>query len=325
MKRVLMITYYFPPIGGPGVYRSLKFCKFLPAQGWQPMVIGGDRHDPDFAPDDTLVQEIPSSVAVHRIGFPQRTIWRQTRDWLFLHHMGRIGNHIGFFLDFPCRFREWSRLAIEAAAQLVQRERPDVVFTSATPFSAVNVGMEMKVRFGIPWVADFRDPWIGNPILMKDFPSWQLARQRRAEACVARHADACVFAHPMVAREFEVRHRLPPGKTYAITNGYDPDDISATDAETCSSSQRVRIIHVGSFYGDYTPMPLRRALECAASHQPKILEQFSLTFVGGCPVEFRDLPGLEVEILPRLPHADAINRMKHANILLAVLPSLMGR
>ena len=213
---------------------------------------------------------------------------------------------------------------MRCAAQVVEKHRPDVIYTTSPPFSAHCVGLELKQRFGVPWVADFRDPWIGNPILMKTFPRWQLARQSAAEARVAVTADACVFAHPIVASEFATRHRLPPGKTHAITNGYDLDDFNGSTKPEVRNSRRVLFVHVGTFYGDYNPMPLRRALEQATTQKPDLLNQISLAFVGGCPTRFDDLPGLEVEIQPRLPHAAAIQWMGQADVLMTILPKLMG-
>lgn len=324
MKRVLMVTYYFPPIGGPAVYPMLKFCKYLPQQGWLPTVICGGKNDPDFGPDETLVKEIPKEVNVHRIDFPHGTLWRQVRGWLFAHHLGRVGHYAGFFIDFPCRFREWTELAITRAARLIEESRPDVIWTSSPVLSAHRVGLEIKRRFGIPWVADFRDPWVGNPILMsrKLFPQWQLARQAGAEAEVARKSDRCTFAHPLIAQEFVQRHRLSPGKVVPITCGYDPEDFCGTTVQG-SPAGKLLIVHTGSFYGEYSPKPLYDALKIAASRNPVLLKQLKLVFVGGCTVDF-DLAGLEVEVLPRVSHGEAITWMQRSDVQMVILTRTMS-
>ncbi|MFA6565066.1 MAG: glycosyltransferase family 4 protein [Verrucomicrobiia bacterium] len=325
MKRVLMVTYYFPPIGGPAVYPMLKFCKYLPQHGWLPTVICGGKSDPDFGPDETLVKEIPGEANVHRIDYPHGTMWRQVRGWLFEHHLGRVGHHVGLFADFPCRFREWAELAIAEAARLIEESRPDVIWTSSPVLSAHFVGLAIKRRFGIPWVADFRDPWVGNPVLMSEehFPRWQLSRQAGAEAKVARESDRCTFAHPLVAQEFAQRHHLPQGRAVPITCGYDPEDFSERTTQS-STGGRLLIVHTGSFYGEYSPKPLYNALRIAANRKPALLKQLKLVFVGGCTVDF-DLDGLEVEVLPRVPHGEAIAWMHRSDVQMVVFGTAIGK
>lgn len=325
MKSILMVTYYFPPIGGPAVYPMLKFCKYLPQYGWLPTVICGGKDDPDFGPDETLVKEIPERVQVRRIDYPHGTIWRQVRGWLFDHYLGRVGHRIGLFADFPCRFREWAELAIAEAARLIEKSRPDVIWTSSPVLSAHFVGLAIKRRFGIPWVADFRDPWVGNPVLMSEehFPQWQLSRQARAEAKVARESDHCTFAHPLVAQEFAQRHRFLQGKAVPITCGYDPEDFLEKTTRN-SSGGRLLIVHTGSFYGEYSPKPLYNALRIAAGRKLALLKQLKLVFVGGCTVDF-DLDGLEVEVLPRVPHGEAIAWMHQSDVQMVVFGSAIGK
>lgn len=320
-----MVTYYFPPIGGPAVYPMLKFCKYLPQHGWMPTVICGGNKDPDFGPDETLVKEIPREVVVRRIDYPHGTLWRRIRGWMFAHRLGRVGHHIGLFLDFPCRFREWAELAIMEAARLIQESRPDVIWTSSPALSAHFVGLAIKQRFGIPWVADFRDPWVGNPVLLsKEFyPQWQLARQAKAEAKVASETDRCMFAHPLIAQEFGQRHYLSKEKTVGVTCGYDPEDFSEKGARI-SPSDRLLIVHTGSFYGDYSPKPLYNALKLAVGHKPGLLRQLKLVFVGGCTVDF-DLKGLEVEVLPRVPHGEAIAWMQRGDVQMVIFANSIGK
>lgn len=324
MKRILMVTYYFPPIGGPAVYPMLKFCKYLPQHGWLPTVICGGKDDPDFGLDETLAKEIPEGVEVRRVDYPYGTVWRQIRGWLFAHRLGRIGHRVGLFIDFPCRFREWAGLATAEANRLIGELKPDVIWTSFPVLSAHFVGLAIKRRHGIPWVADFRDPWVGNPILMSEehFPQWQLSRQAGAEAKVARESNCCTFAHPLIAQEFARRHCLPQEKTVAITCGYDPEDFSRRTTQS-SSEGRLLIVHTGSFYGEYSPKPLYDALRIAASRKSALLKQLKLIFVGGCSVNF-DFDGLEVEVLPRVSHCEAIAWMQRSDVQMVVLTKMFG-
>lgn len=324
MKHVLMVCYYFPPIGGPGVYRSLKFCKYLPRCGWRPIVVCGHGSDPDFGADSTLLRDVPPQAELHRLDFPWETPWRRTRGWLFGHGLGRIGHHLGFFFDFPCRFREWSRLARDCAARLAEAERPSVIYTTSPPFSAHLVGKELKRRFGVPWVADFRDPWAKNQILMQGMPRWMLRRHARAEGAVLAAADHVLVVSDGMREDFIQRSGQPLAKLTTITNGFDPEDFPAVTPAP-QVDDRVRLVNTGSYYGAYNPQPLRAALAAMAGTNPDLLKQLELVFVGGTPVRFDDLPGLQVKVFPRVDHTEALSWQREAHVLLLVWTSAVTR
>lgn len=316
-REVLFLSYYFPPIGGPGVYRSLKFCKYLPGCGWQPTVIAGHRKDPDFAPDETLLNQIPPEAEVHRLDFPWHTPWRRLRAWLFAHRLGRVGNHLGFFFDFPCRFREWTRTAMERAVQLVEKQRPEVIYTTAPPFSGHWIGLMLKRQYGIPWVADFRDPWVANPIFMQGMPSWMLPRHARAELQVLREADHILAVADFMKDDFVQRCGVPAAKVTTIPNGFDPADFPVPTPAPLVNG-RVQLVNTGTYYGTYSPQPLKDALLLAAKTNPALLKDLELVFVGGTNVAFDDLPGLLCRVIPRVSHHEAVAWQQKAHVLILV-------
>lgn len=322
MKRLLMIAWYFPPVGGPGTQRSSKYCKYLPARGWQPVVLGGV--DPDEHQDPTLLADLPADLDVHRLGLPP-TRWRRARQWLFGHRLGRVGHRLGYLFDFPDTRRQWagevSRLAIR-----LHRERPfDAVYTTSYPYAAHFAGAELKSRLGLPWVADLRDPWATNDIMLDALPRWMRRRHARAEARLLRVADAVTCAHPGHADGLRRTLGLPPERCVCITNGFDPDDFAAPAPLPPAADGVVRIVHTGSFYGAYSPASLAAALADRWQGPPEGVREVRIRFVGGAGgIALPERPGLRCEVLPRVTHAEALAEQAAAHAVLAVFDRRTG-
>ncbi|MFZ1538473.1 MAG: glycosyltransferase [Chromatiaceae bacterium] len=322
MPRVLIIAWYFPPVGGPGVQRTLKYCKYLPREGWEITVIGGI--DPGEHQDPALAAEIPPGIILHRLGRPD-TRWRRLRTWLFAHRLGpiglgRFGHWIGLVKDFPDTMREWADTVVELAVEEHRRQPFDVIYTSSYPYSVHFAGGALKQRLGLPWVADLRDPWVENELMLEHLPRWVRARHARAERRMVESCDALVCAHPGHAERLRERYRLSPSRCLAITNGYDPEDyLNFPDPPPLGPDGVVRLVHTGSFYGAYSPIPLLRALTQGWRPLPAGIQTLEVRLVGGDgDVIFPDLPGLRVVVRPRVSHAEALQEQAGAHLLLCV-------
>ena len=146
MRRVLVLAWYFPPVGGPGVQRTAKYCKYISRLDWDITVICGV--DPDEHQDRTLEKDLPPGIVVHRLGRP-RTIWRRCRAWMFATRigpigLGRIGNWIGYAKDFPDTMREWADTVIEVATREHRAKPFDVIYSTSFPYSVHLAG---RARF----------------------------------------------------------------------------------------------------------------------------------------------------------------------------------
>lgn len=311
-RAVLMIAYYFPPIGGPGVFRPLKFVKYLPRCGWRPLVVAGGRNDPDFKDDPGLLGDVPPEAVVERVDFPWDTPWRRLRQWLYAHRLGRIGHALECAFDFPCRFREWTARAEAVAERLIVAHRPEVLWVTAPPFSSLVLGRRLAQRHGLPWIADCRDPWSTNDFLLDSMPRWMRRRHRRVERAVLRAADCVVCTNEGLERE--LARVLDPGRVVVLPNGYDAGDFQDFGPPP-APGDRVRLVHVGATYGEYGPQPLREALAEAARTRDPLLGAVELSFVGGTHVAFDGLDPLKVVIEPRIGHDEALKRMRDAQVL----------
>jgi len=322
LRRVLVVAWYFPPTGGPGVQRIVKFCKYLPQYGWEPTVISGV--DPDEHQDPSLLEELPEGFLVTRLP-PPRTRWQRVRRRLYDHRLGRVGTWIGYRRDFPDSRRDWADAVVPCARDLHRQGPFDAVLTTSYPYSVHVAGMQLKREPGIPWVADLRDPWAENEAILGWLPQWMRRKHGRAQARMAREADAVVCAHPGNAGRLRDRYGLSEECCLCITNGYDPDDYAGFPAPSPPRDGCVTVTHTGSFYAGYTPDALRDALERHWGGPTQPVHEIRFRFVGGTgPTQFPDLPRLSVTSLPRVDHAAALQEQARADVLLAVFDRSVG-
>lgn len=318
-----MIAYFFPPLGGAGVYRPLKFCKYLPAWDWKPVVLTADDRQQGLR-DETLLADVPPQTTVCRI--PSVKSWHtKVSDRLAGRRlMWRVGAMIRNVFAVPDDMKSWVQPAYRMGLKILQSGGADVIYSTSHPFSTHMVAMRLKKATGIPWVADFRDPWSDGAGHMAGLPDWVVARHFRLEHQVAVSADHITFAHPLSASAFPKRHAISGRKVSCITNGFDPDDFRDW-TYVPSKRRRIHIVHLGTFYGPYSPAPMKRALLEACKKHQDLLGRIKLIFVGGSPIKFDEIPGIETEVLPRLSHGEALERLRDADISLNVYERSVGK
>ena len=172
MKKILIITYYWPPSGGPGVQRWLKFSKYLPEFGYDPIIITVDPEKAEYPiKDHTLEQDVRAGQIVYRTDcsgiyeYYKKLTKAQSAPYSGFVNEGtpslkqKIARFIrgNFFL--PDARRGWNKHAYHQAIQIIQEEKIDAVITTGPPMSTHLVGQKLKKRFHLHWIADFRDPW----------------------------------------------------------------------------------------------------------------------------------------------------------------------
>jgi hypothetical protein len=229
---VLMIAYHFPPVGGAGVQRTVKFARYLPAFGFKPIVLAGsgparDRWTPE---DQGMLREIPGEVRVRRIpgtAPAPRGGWR-----------GRMGRWIGRPSPFS---RWWIEEGTRAGAEIIRNEDIELVYASMSPFESAEVAHRLASECDCPWVADLRDPWALDE--MQVYPSFihWLAEKRRMRRALA-SASLIVMNTPEAAVQLErafpeLRHKA----VAVITNGYDA--VEFPDGVAAPGNERFTIVH----------------------------------------------------------------------------------
>jgi len=310
-RRVLVLAYYFPPVGGAGVQRTLKFVKHLAALGWDATVVS-TRSRAYGARDASLLAEVPATTVVIRtMALPL------ARYLAFALHRLRL-QRLRAFVLWPDGGLGWMPFAFFAALRAVRRDRPEVVFSSSAPYGSHLVALLVSRLTRLPWVADFRDEWTANPHLIGQ--SRLLARlSERAERAITRRATKVVVA----ASYFRLAGLVDDDpRRVEIVNGVDETDLPAEDAPG-PPADRFVLAHVGTLYDLQDPSSALRALASLAASGAVDGSQVEVRLVGNVWVpNFEPPPGVRVETTGYVEHARAITEMHAATALLLYVPAV---
>ncbi len=315
--KVLIVTLYFPPAGGGGVQRPLKFATHLPELGIETHVLAPD--DPKWIHrDDDL--PAPTLAWVHRVRFlgPRgRRPAEELHGTAGLERYTRQASLFGRRLLVPDENVSYNLTAIPAAVRIIRQEGIDVVLTTSPPGSIHLVGAAAKRATGVRWVADLRDPLAGHP--HRDMSRLVVRAKEQGQqgvaALVARGADAIVAVSEAIAAEMQARR--PRGRVLTIPNGADFDDFAGL---SYSRGDVFRITHAGSFFGQRDPRPFLTALAR--------VEGVRARFVGDFRAADREWAagiGDRVEFVPYASHRRALELERDSEALLLLIPDAGGR
>jgi glycosyltransferase involved in cell wall biosynthesis len=317
--KLLLVTLYFPPGGGGGVQRPLKFATHLPELGIETHVLAPDQ--PPAHRDDGL--EPPTQAWVHRARFvgPQAT--RPADELHGTTGLERISTQVRLFgrrLLVPDENVSWNLTAIPAAARIVKSEGIDVLLTTSPPPSLHLLGATVKRLTGVRWVADLRDSIAAHPHRRSESAAVR-AKERSLSAVarvVARSADAIVCASEAIAEE--TRTLDPRSRVVTILNGCDFDDFAGLDYRP---AERFRITHAGSFFGKRSP---RAFLSALAASDLDVVARFVGDF-RPADREWADELGLgdRLELIPYASHRRSLELQRSSDALLLLIPEAAGR
>ena len=306
-RRVLVLAYLFPPLGGAGVQRTLKFVRYLEPLGWDATVVSTrSRHYP--ARDPSLLQEIPGSA--HVVRTPALPLAR----WLSLVPY-RLGLRRAFaYLNWPDGGIGWMPFALATALRTVRRDRPDVIYSTSAPQSGHIAALIVSRLTGLPWVADFRDEWAADAF-RADQPRALARLSARLERELVRHASRVVVAADYF--RLEGLSEDDPRRV-VIVNGVDEADLPTGPMP---QSHRFVLAHVGTIYGIRDPSPGLRALAQLVQRGLVDGKQVEVRLVGSLWLEGFDPPsGIRVERTGYVGHRRAVEEMFKATALLLYVP-----
>jgi glycosyltransferase involved in cell wall biosynthesis len=317
--KILIVTMYFPPSGGGGVQRPLKFATHLPELGIETHVLAPD--DPKWIHRDDDLQP-PTLAWVHRaryIGPVGRKPAEELHGTTGLDRVTRQASLFGRRLLVPDENVSWNLTAIPAAIRIVKQEGIDVVITTSPPSSVHLIGAAVKRATGVKWVADLRDSMTSHP--HRDTERLIVrAKEQGAQLTarlVAAKADAIIAVSEAIA--VEMRERNPKGVVASIPNGSDFDDFAGLEYHR---GEQFRITHTGSFFGKRDPRPFLTALEQ--------VEDVTARFVGDFRASDREWArtlglGDRLELLPYVPRRQALELQRDSEALLLLIPEASGR
>ncbi len=353
-----MIAYYFPPAGVSGIYRTIRFLKYLPACGWRPVILTlrPDAYEAGEPRDDSLLEQLPLD-----------TITIRTAEFRMLEHVQRLRRWVRFAGDVSST----SQTVLEAVAQPTVHERRDVagsrwqrfkdgvtgllstpdrqigwffpavregwramrqhdvamVYSTGKPWTAHLVGYALRRLTRIPWVADFRDPWLNNP---SSAPMSRLRQtiEGRMERAVICRADLVVANTDAVRQEWLQRYPfLKPDKLVTITNGFDPDEqLVCSTSPSVSPSPRLTLTHAGALYAQRYPHDFFVALDRVLASGAVPGDQLRVNLVGSWDTQthtfLADHPRVAkvVELVPQVSHEVYLNYLRQSDVLLLLQP-----
>ena len=317
--KVLIVSFYFPPAGGVGVRRALKFAAQLPDLGIETHVLAPD--DSRWMHRDEEVHP-PASVSVHRARYLGPRGRRPAEELHRINRGRRLALRVRLLarrLVLPDENATWLLTAVPAAIKVVRREGIDVVLTTSPPGSVHLVGAAVKRATGIPWVADLRDPLAAHP--HRDVDRLLVRVKDRAQGVVARvvsqRADAIVAVSDAIAEE--MRRLEPRGQIVRIANGCDFDDFAGLEH---IPRRPFRFTHTGTFFGKRDPRPFLTALARVDDVVARFVGDFR-----SADREWAEELGLSdrIELIPYLSHRRALELQRDSEALLLLIPDANGR
>ena len=339
MKRVLIISYYWPPTGGSGVQRWVKFAKYLPSEGWQPVIYTPENPE-QLAVDASLEAEVPAEAEVIRRHIVEpyemyKKLLRKSghskeavevnpvnaQNKSFLQKMAMWVRGNLFLPDPRCL---WIRPSVRFLKKYLEEHPVDLIVSTGPPQSMHLIALRLARQSGLPWIADFRDPW--TKIFYFKHLSMTRTTERwhqKMEKKVLDEATAVVAVSPLVQQEFQAMTLTP---VELITNGFDECDFASEKClEAYGGADRpFTITHTGLFAADGNPTLLWEVLaeKCSKCEQFKKLLRINL--IGKTDEQILSAiaeAGLEGNLndLGYQPYAKAIEEQRKASLLILPL------
>jgi len=334
MKRVLIISYYWPPSGGAGVQRWLKFVKYLRLYGWEPVVYTPE--NPEFPETDfSLAKDVPEGLEVIK-----QPIWepydtykkllgqkKETKiNAAFLSEKKKnsllenfsVWIRGNFFIPDARRF--WIKPSVNFLLKYLQDKPVSAVVSTGPPHSMHLIAMEICGRMRLPWLADFRDPWT-NIDFYKDLKLTAKADalHRKLENKVLSRADVVTVISRSMAEDCRKLH----DRTYeVITNGYDPGDTDLSHPP--KPDKKFSIAHIGTLVGTRNPETLWIALQELVHEDQNFAADLEIKLVGKVDykvtesIEQRGLGGF-VNKIAYMPHDEVVKCQQQSGVLLLII------
>ncbi|MBN1349051.1 glycosyltransferase [candidate division KSB1 bacterium] len=340
-RKVLILSYYFPPMGMGGTQRVAKFCKYLPEFGWSPVVVTV-KPVAYYAHDTSLLDNV-NAAEIHRTHSldPLRMLALRIKDhsqpeasgnpqsrrnWRGNNLLNRLNALLNWLL-VPDTKLLWLPFAIFRALKIMRRQQIDLIYTTSPPHSIHLAGAFLKRRTGKKWITDFRDDWSGGE--SQPCPTrLHLALNRYLEKLILKESDAIVGICRQLVDTLYNKSISKHATCKVITNGFDADDFKS-DAAIIQSA-KFTIVHCGSISNVSTPEPFLAALDSVFRQHPRLRANITVKFIG-VDVFGKLTPLLEkyrlhdvVEFTPYLPHRMAIEQMLRAHVLLLLVTKKTG-
>jgi len=333
MRKVLILTYYWPPSGGAGVQRWLKFTKYLREFGWEPIIYTAENAEYP-AIDNSLEKDIPEGVQVLKqavwepYAYYKKLIGVNKEEKInagFLAEKKRPGMaekfaiwlRGNFFIPDARKF--WIKPSIRYLIQYLNHNSVDAIVSTGPPHTMHMIALGLKQKTGLPWLADFRDPWTNIDFYHELMLSGIADRKHhRMELSVLKSADEVVVISKSMKTDFE---QLFVRDYTVITNGYDMDDVPSSTIQT---DEKFSVAHIGTMVKTRNPVNLWNALSTLVSENKEFADALEIKLAGSVDhtvSESIESAGLSkyVNKISYLPHNEVSKLQQQARVLLLLI------
>lgn len=342
LKKVLIITYYWPPTGGAGVQRWLKFSKYFRGFDWEPVIYTPS--NPDFPINDkTLLKDVPENITVLKTAITEPyDIYRkimgkkktETVNQGFLSE-GKENKLLqslmiwirgNFFIPDARKF--WVKPSINYLSDYIEKNKIDAIISTGPPHSMHLIALGLKLKYNIPWIADFRDPWTQIDFYDQlKLTALADKKHKKLEKTVLTNANKVVTVSKSWARDLE---KLGGRGVNVITNGFDKDDFLVDESGELLSGFLFH--HIGALNKDRNPHTLWKVLGDLCKENPEFKNDLKLKFTGKTDMAvFESLTAnglsLNAEKTEYMPHSEVVKLLLKSPVLLLPLndtPNVSG-
>ncbi|MBM4171371.1 MAG: glycosyltransferase family 4 protein [Ignavibacteria bacterium] len=281
MFKVLILAYYYPPMGLSGVQRILKFTKYMPKFNWQPTVITtGDVAY--FAHDFSLLKEAEKAGVniIRTEAFDLNSIIGRKYGTLNMpkEAVRKIYSNFSKTFFIPDNKKSWAKKAYKKAQELLKKEHFNILFVTIPPYSSFVYAAKLKNEFNIPLFVDYRDLWYGNHFAF--YPTYyHKYKHRKLEYKSLKASNKVIVINRKIKEKLLTTY---PFLTYddisIIPHGYDPEDFQKLEIE--SSASKIKLTYSGIFYESITPEFFLKAFKQLLIERPDIAAKYELEFIG---------------------------------------------
>ncbi len=330
-KKVLIISYYWPPAGGGGVQRWLKMSKYFSSFGWAPIIFTVDQGEVPVE-DKSLINEVPDDIEVLKVPIwePYDLYKKFTRKkkgekiysgFINEKKSNNFTQNISVFIRgnffIPDARMFWIRPSIKYLNKYLSTQKVDVIISTGPPHTTHRIAYYIKKKHDIPWVADFRDPWTKIDFYHQlKLTKFSDGLHKRMEKQVLSTATKIVTVSWSWAKDFEQISQR--NDIQVITNGYDPQDFNSPKPELNS---QFTICHIGSMNKDRNPAILWSVLKDLTNEMPEFLKNLKIVLIGN--VDHSIIKSIQdnnlssyLEKVDFLPHSEVIPILRAARVLL---------
>lgn len=353
-KNILYIAYFFPPLGGSGVQRTLKFIKYLPMYDKLP-IVATVKEGHNFAYDEEMIKEVPDEVKIYRSNSGENLWLRKQIEGLNkalvvvkgklkkkndesiniekdnsikeeVSNSMTIKDKIFQYLEYnyyvPDTKIRWYKNAVNDIVNRVLKENEiDLIFSTSYPYTDHLIGLEIKKRTNKPWVVDLRDPWVGNKFIYDRYNEKRKDKEKALEKEVIKYADKVINVTENITNIYKERYPEYSEKFITITNGFDMSDIVYEKIE----SDKFIINYSGIVTDGQSPDIFLKAVEELIKKDTNFKNDLLINFTGTIIDKYKELFNNKymkdnIKINGYASHSDVLKEMKKACINLIILP-----